>query len=250
MLKHPNEVINDVLSIEGLKIIQRTDFFNFSLDSILLANFLTINRSTKKILDLGTGNGVIPLLLARRSKANIFGIELQEVSAELAKRNMELNNLNDRIEIINDNMLNHKTYFQDESFDGIVCNPPFFKLDGNEKQLNELDQLTLARHEVSIDLDGIVSVASKLLKQRAYFAMVHRADRIDEILASFHKYNITPKRVQFCYSNPTKNAKILLIEGLKNSESSLQVLPPLFTHNGRAYSEEVLKLFRGEFKKD
>lgn len=247
MLLHENEVINDVLSIEGLKIIQRTDFFNFSLDSILLAGFLTINRTSKKILDLGTGNGVIPLLLARRSKAKIYGIELQEVSADLAKRNVSLNLLDERIEIINDDMLNHKHHFEDEFFDSIVCNPPFFKFSGNEEQLNDLDQLTLARHEISIDLDGIVSVASKLLKQRGYFAMVHRADRIDEILASFHKYNIAPKRIQFCHSNPVKNAKILLIEGMKSSESSLTVLPPLFTHKGREYSDEVKKLFRGEF---
>ncbi len=131
MLKHEKEVINDILSIEGLKIIQRTDFFNFSLDSVLLSSFLTINRNTKKILDLGTGNGVIPLLLSKRSNAKIFGIELQEVSADLARRNVDLNNLSDRIEIINDNMLNYKSHFEDESFDGIVCNPTFFKLDGN-----------------------------------------------------------------------------------------------------------------------
>lgn len=247
MLKHEKEVINDILSIEGLKIIQRTDFFNFSLDSVLLSSFLTINRNTKKILDLGTGNGVIPLLLSKRSNAKIFGIELQEVSADLARRNVDLNNLSDRIEIINDNMLNHKSHFEDESFDGIVCNPPFFKLDGNPEQLNNLDQLTLARHEISIDLEGIVAVASKLLKQRGYFAMVHRADRIDEILASFHKYKITPKRIRFCYANPEKEAKILLVEGMKASESSLKVLPPLFTHQGREYSEEVKKIFRGEF---
>lgn len=247
MLKHEKEVINDILSIESLKIIQRTDFFNFSLDSVLLSSFLTINRNTKKILDLGTGNGVIPLLLSKRSNAKIFGIELQEVSADLARRNVDLNNLSDRIEIINDNMLNHKSHFEDESFDGIVCNPPFFKLDGNPEQLNNLDQLTLARHEISIDLEGIVAVASKLLKQRGYFAMVHRADRIDEILASFHKYKITPKRIRFCHANPEKEAKILLVEGMKASESSLKVLPPLFTHQGREYSEEVKKIFRGEF---
>lgn len=247
MLKHEKEVINDILSIESLKIIQRTDFFNFSLDSVLLSSFLTINRNTKKILDLGTGNGVIPLLLSKRSNAKIFGIELQEVSADLARRNVDLNNLSDRVEIINDNMLNYKSHFEDESFDGIVCNPPFFKLDGNPEQLNNLDQLTLARHEISIDLEGIVAVASKLLKQRGYFAMVHRADRIDEILASFHKYKITPKRIRFCHSSPEKEAKILLVEGMKASESSLKVLPPLFTHQGREYSEEVKKIFRGEF---
>lgn len=247
MLKHEKEVINDILSIEGLKIIQRSDFFNFSLDSVLLSSFLTINRNTKKILDLGTGNGVIPLLLSKRSNAKIYGIELQEISADLARRNVILNNLSDRIEIINDNMLNHKSHFEDEYFDGIVCNPPFFKLDGNPEQLNNLDQLTLARHEISIDLEGIVAVASKLLRQRGYFAMVHRADRIDEILASFHKYKITPKRIRFCHATPEKEAKILLVEGMKASESSLKVLPPLFTHQGREYSEEVKKIFRGDF---
>lgn len=247
MLINENEVINDILSIEGLKIIQRTDFFNFSLDSVLLASFLTINRNTKNILDLGTGNGVIPLLLSKRSNAQIYGIELQEVSADLAKRNIKMNGLSERIKIIQDDMLNHKMHFEEGYFDGIVCNPPFFKFDGNPNQLNNLDQLTLARHEISIDLDGIVTVASKLLRNRGYFAMVHRADRIDEILECFHKYNIKPKRIQFCHSNPNKEAKILLIEGIKNSESSLKVLPPLFTHEGRAYSEKIQKIFKGEF---
>lgn len=247
MILNENEVINYILDMKDLKIIQRPDYFNFSLDSILLANFLTINRTVKKIMDLGTGNGIIPILLTKKSKAHISAIELQEVSADLAHKNIELNNLKDRVTIINDNMLHYKKYFEEEFFDAITCNPPFFKLDGNPDQLNNLDQLTLARHEISINLDGIVEVASKLLRNRGYFAMVHRADRLDDILSTFNKYKITPKRLQFCHSTLEKNAKIILIEGIKNGENSLAILPPFITHEGREYSKVVKDLFQGKF---
>ena len=239
-----NEVVNNLLN-KNLKIIQRTDFFNFSLDSLLVANFLSVGRGVNKIVDLGTGNGAIPLFLSERTKAKITGIEIQKISADLAKRNIELNNLSEQIEIINDDMKNWKKYFKIGSQDAVVSNPPFFKFHGNEELLNDLDQLTLARHEISITLEEIIETASFLLKDKGYFAMVHRPDRFLEILDTMREYGIVPKKVRFCHSKIDKQAKILLVEGIKFGAEGLTVLPPLISHNSDGkYSQEVLELFK------
>lgn len=239
-----NEVVNNLLN-KNLKIIQRTDFFNFSLDSLLVANFLSVGRGVNKIVDLGTGNGAIPLFLSERTKAKITGIEIQKISAELAKRNIELNNLSEQIEIINDDMKNWKKYFKIGSQDAVVSNPPFFKFHGNEELLNDLDQLTLARHEISITLEEIIETASFLLKDKGYFAMVHRPDRFLEILDTMRKYGIVPKKVRFCHSKIDKQAKILLVEGIKFGAEGLTVLPPLISHDSDGkYSQEILELFK------
>ena len=239
-----NEVVNNLLN-KNLKIIQRTDFFNFSLDSLLVANFLSVGRGVNKIVDLGTGNGAIPLFLSERTKAKITGIEIQKISADLAKRNIELNNLSEQIEIINDDMKNWKKYFKTGSQDAVVSNPPFFKFHGNEELFNDLDQLTLARHEISITLEEIIETASFLLKDKGYFAMVHRPDRFLEILDTMREYGIVPKKVRFCHSKIDKQAKILLVEGIKFGAEGLTVLPPLISHDSDGkYSQEVLELFK------
>lgn len=244
MTLNENEVINNLLN-KNLKIIQRPDYFNFSLDSLLISNFISLTRGTNKILDLGTGNGAIPLFLSQRTKAKITGIEIQEISANLAKRNVELNNLQEQIRIIHDDMKNWKKHFENGSQDVVITNPPFFKFHGNENQLNNLDQLTLARHEITIDLEQLIGVASKLLTDKGYFAMVHRPDRFLEIVDAMRKYGISPKRVQFCHSKLDKPAKILLIEGIRNGKDSLTILPPFISHDmDGKYSKEVLDLFQ------
>lgn len=245
MLQHENEVMIDFLKKEGMKIIQRADYFSFSLDSLLVSEFLTINRNTKNIVDLGTGNGAIPMFLSRRCNARITGIEIQDVSADLARRNMALNNLEDRVEIIHDNMKNWKDHLRSHSMDAVVSNPPFFKFEGNEDLLNDLDQLTYARHEITANLEDIISTASGLLKDRGYFTMVHRPDRMLEILDTMRKHNIAPKRLQFVHSKLGKEAKILLVEGIKYGKEGLRVLPPLYTHDEKGgYSEIVLEMFK------
>ncbi|MEG0068427.1 tRNA1(Val) (adenine(37)-N6)-methyltransferase [Cetobacterium sp.] len=248
MTLEKNEVINQLLN-KNLKIIQRPDFFNFSLDSLLISNFVSLTRGTKKIVDLGTGNGAIPLFLSQRTESKITGFEIQEVSANLAKKNINLNNLSEQIDVIHDDMKNWKEYFENGSQDVVITNPPFFKFHGNENQLNDLDQLTLARHEISIDLDSLIEVSSKLLKDKGYFAMVHRPDRFLEIIDTMRKYGIAPKKVQFCHSKIDKPAKILLIEGIRNGKDTLNILPPIIAHdeNGQ-YSEEILELFNDHKK--
>jgi len=245
LLKHEKEVIIDFLNKPEMKIIQRADYFNFSLDSVLVSEFLTINRGVNKILDLGTGNGSIPMLLSSRSKARITGVEIQEVSADLARRNIELNKLQEQVGIIHDDLKNWKKHFKTGSQDAVISNPPFFKFNGNTELLNDFDQLTYARHEITANLEDIVSTASGLLKDRGYFALVHRPDRMIEILDLMRKYDISPKRLQFCHSKFGKPAKTILLEGIKYGKEGISILPPLYTHTeDGSYSPEVLEMFK------
>lgn len=229
---------------KGLKIIQRNDYFNFSLDSLLISEFVKINKTSKQILDLGTGNAAIPLFLSLKSTASIHGIEIQKISYELAKRNVALNQLGEQIHIHHGDMKDWKKFFQKNSFDIVVSNPPFFKFHGNEELLNDLEPLTLARHEISITLEEVIQIASLLVKEHGYFYLVHRADRLADILESCRKYRLEPKRIQFFHSKKKQNAKILLLEAVKYGKASLQILAPVFVHgkDGK-YSEEILKMF-------
>ena len=156
------KVINDLLDYKGLKIVQDDNYFNFSLDSVLLPNFVTIKTSTQKILDLGTGNAPIPLIFScLNENVHIYGVELQKKIYDLAKESVELNKLEDRITLINDNMKNLDKYFEINSFDVIVSNPPYFKID-EESNLNECLEKTIARHEKEITLDEIIEIIKKI----------------------------------------------------------------------------------------
>jgi tRNA1(Val) A37 N6-methylase TrmN6 len=244
MILNELETVVNLLN-KDMKIIQRVDHFAFSLDSLLVSEFASITKYTNKIVDLGTGNGVIPLFLSKKTKAQITGIEIQEISSDLAKRNVQLNNLEDQISIINDDMKNWRKYFRNNSVDMVISNPPFFKFDGNEKQLNDLTQLTLARHEISITLEEIIQTASNLLKDKGHFALVHRVDRFMDIIENMKKYDIEPKKIQFCHTKINKEGKILLVEGIKYGKPGLRILPPLIAHDDDGqYSAEVLEMFK------
>ena len=229
---------------KNLKIIQRSDYFNFSIDSLLISEFVNIQKNTKKILDLGTGNAAIPLFLSKKTSAKIYGIEIQEISYNLALRNININSLNEQIYIIYDNMKNYSKYFNSGFFDIIISNPPFFKINENTNFLNELKQLSIARHEVEINLEELIKIASELVKDRGYFYLVHRADRLSEILNNLLNYRFEAKKIKFCYTTKYKNAKIVLIEAIKNGKSGLTILPPLIINkeNGE-YTDEILKMF-------
>lgn len=241
------KVINDLLDYKGLKIVQDDNYFNFSLDSVLLPNFVTLKNSTKNILDLGTGNAPIPLIFScLNEEAHIYGIEIQKTVFELAEESVKLNNLEDRITLINDNMKNLDKYFKINSFDVIVSNPPYFKID-EESNLNECIEKTIARHEKEITLDELVFIANKYLKNNGVFAIVHRTDRLIEIIETFRKYNIEPKRIRLIYPKVGTESNMVLIEGRKNGKVGLKIQYPLIAHeeNGE-YTEEVKKYFKKE----
>lgn len=235
------EVVNYLLAHNDLKIIQRKDMFNFSLDTVLLANFCTITKDVKKIVDFGTNNAAIPLLLSTRTDKKIIGIEIQSEAVELAKKNVILNDLKDQIEIINDDI---SEYVKKASKVGlVVCNPPFFKVD-EDSNINENEFLSIARHEIKIDLEGIIKSAAKILDNRGKFAMVHRPDRMIEILNIMQKYEIEPKRIRFVYPKYGRASHVLLVEGIYKGKKGLKIEPPLYAHNeDGTYSNEVRKMF-------
>lgn len=240
------EVIHNLVNYENLKIIQNTEWFNFSLDSVLLPNFVTINKNTKNIIDFCTGNAPIPLILSTKTGANIIGIELQKEIYDLANRTIKLNNLENRIKIINEDVKNLSNIFDTESFDIITCNPPYFKVT-DKKRTNVNNIKSIARHEITITLDEIFKTAKKLLKNGGVIALVHRPDRLIEIFDTMKKNNIEPKKLQFIYPNETKESNMILIEGKKNGNPGLKILNPIFVHNmDGTYKKEILKMFGDE----
>lgn len=241
------EVLNDILGYKDRKIFQDTDCFSFSLDSIMLANFATIRLKDKKIVDLGCGNGVIPLIMSLRCDKKIIGVELQSKLADMAKRSVDYNGLNDVIEIINTNMKDYVSDETFESFDLITCNPPYFKVN-NKNYFNDNIEKVIARHEVEITLSELMVIVKKLLKNNGNFAIVHRTDRLMEILSEFRKNNIEPKRVRFVHEKSNKESTLVLIEGQKNGKVGLKVENPFILYNEDGSETEEYKKLLVEVK--
>lgn len=237
------EVVNDLLGFQGMKIIQRKDMLNFSLDSILLANFVNIPKKTKNILDLGTGNAPIPLFLSTKTAAKIYGIEIQKDAVSLAQKNIKLNQLEQQIEIIEHDVRELDKIFSSQSVDIVVSNPPFFKIT-SEKQVNDNIFLKIARHEYLLTLEQLIEKTSFVLENGGYFAMVHRPDRFFEIIELLKKYRLEPKRIQFIHPKEQTDANMLLIEARKNGGQGAKILPPIIAHDANGnYTTQVLKMF-------
>lgn len=237
------KVTNYLLGYKDLKIVQDNEMFNFSLDSVLLPNFVTLNKKISNILDIGCGNAPIPLILSTKTDAKITGVEIQKEVYELALESIKINNKEDRITIINKDINDYYEEVETDSFDVITCNPPFFKYI-ETSNINKNDYKTIARHEVKLNLNQLFSIAKKLLKNNGVIAIVHRPERFVEIVEEMKKNNIEPKRVQFIYPKTDMEANIMLIEGSKNGNPGLKILPPIYTHldNGE-YTDTVKKYF-------
>ncbi len=237
------KVNNYLLGYKNLHIIQDTEMFNFSLDSVLLPNFASLTKSTKRILDIGCGNAPIPLILSTKVAAKIIGVEIQKESYEMAKKSVEINELEEQIKIINADINEIYREYEPGYFDLITCNPPYFKYT-ESSNVNKNDEKTIARHEVKLNLEQIFSIAKYLLKNNGNIAIVHRPERLIEIVELMKKNNIEPKKIQFVYPHMDKEANILLIEGTKNGRPGIKILPPLYSHNDNGeYTEEIKKYF-------
>lgn len=235
------EVTNYLLAYNDLQIIQRKDMFNFSLDTVLLADFCTINKDTRVITDFGTNNAAIPLLLSRRTNTHIIGVEIQKEAVDIANKNIKLNGLEEQIKIVHDDIKQYTGTNKKSQL--IVCNPPFFKVD-EESNINQSEYLTIARHEVKINLEEIIKSASILLDNKGRLAMVHRPDRMMDLLNTMQKYDIEPKRIRFVYPKIGKESHILLVEGLYKGKKGMKIEPPLYAHNvDGSYSNEIKRMF-------
>lgn len=236
----------DYLFAKGsMKIIQSPSVFSFSLDAVLLANFASIPAKKGDILDLCTGNGVIPLLLSARTHAKVTGVEIQEKLVDMAKRSIQYNALSDQLSMIHGDLKEMQPMLGHSSFDTITCNPPYFKV-GSEEMQNKNEHFTIARHEIYCTLEDVVRACKLHVKPGGKVAMVHRPGRLVDILTLFRTYKIEPKRIRFVYPKEGREANMLLIEGVRDGKSDLKMLPPLYIyHEDDTYTKEAEGIIYG-----
>lgn len=235
-----NERLDD-LQIRGLYIIQRPDLFCFGTDAVVLSDFVRAGEE-EKVLDLGTGNGIIPLLLSAKTKARHFtGIELQEESAALARRSIELNTLTDRIDVINGDIREAHCHIAPGAYQVIVTNPPYIKQGSG---LCREDAKGIARHELKITLRELMEETGKLLIAKGRLYMVHRPQRLTEIMSEMRRVHMEPKRIRFVHPFADKEAALVLIEGAKEGQPGMIVEQPLILHEAPGvYTAEARRIY-------
>lgn len=235
----------DYLLGEDLKIIQSPSVFSFSLDAVMLAKFVYLPIQKGNVIDLCTGNGVIPLFLTTRTKAKVTGIEIQDRLYDMAKRSVEFNHVGEQVSLIHGDIKDMPTQLGRHQYDVVTCNPPYFELlPDSEKNPNE--HYAIARHEIKCTLDDVVRVSSQLVKQGGKVAYVHRPERLLDIVTFMRKYGIEPKRMQLIYPKKGKEANILLIEGIRDGKKGLKILSPFIMYNeDGTYTNEMDELING-----
>ena len=232
----------DDLGLKGLKILQDTNFFSFGIDSVLLSEFIK-NKKYMNVLDIGCGNGILPLLIHGKEKAeNIYGVEIQTEVYELAIENIRLNKLENKIHIINTDINEYKP---EKLFDAIVSNPPYMPKSIGKSSDNIYK--AIARTEITCNLDLLFCSVKRLLKVNSPFYMVHKSDRVVDIFEKSRKYCLEPKRLRFIKPYPNKPSNLVLIEFIKGAKPFLKFENELIIYNpDGSYSEEVAKIYESK----
>lgn len=240
-----NERIDD-LQLNNLKIIQNKDGFCFGIDSVLLSDFAKEIPAGSTVLDLGTGTGILGILLCGKTKLfKIYGIDVQEEVCQMAKRSIKLNNLENKFEIINDNINNLNTVFENCSIDAIVSNPPYKK--DNSGLKNESKTKLISRHEITASLEDFIEISSKLLKNNSNLYMVHRPERLSDLFYLLRKYKLEPKKLRMVQSYFDGKPKLILVKATKNAKPFLNIEKPLIIYNkDGTYTNEILKIYGKE----
>jgi tRNA1Val (adenine37-N6)-methyltransferase len=233
----PDETLED-LQLNGLFILQKKEAFRFGMDAVLLSSFVTV-RKNQNVLDLGTGTGIIPILLSAKTEAKkITGLEIQSEIADMAQRSIEGNNLGDKIDIVKGDIKDAVSIFGRGSFDVVVTNPPYTS--AGSGLVNPEDTKAISRHEIFCTLDDILKTSSAVLKPRGEFFMVHRPERLADIIDGMRKVNMEPKILRLVCARAGKEPSLILIKGLKNGKPGLKILPVLFIYDENGdLSEEV-----------
>ncbi|MDY0404053.1 tRNA1(Val) (adenine(37)-N6)-methyltransferase [Virgibacillus sp. 179-BFC.A HS] len=242
---YEDERIDYLTANEQMKIIQSPTVFSFSLDAILLAHFAQAPIKRGSILDLCSGNGAIPLLLSQRTKATIYGVEIQERLYDMAKRSVALNQLDEQIHMICGDLKEMQPILKHSTFDLVTCNPPYFKTPA-PTEYNHNEYLTIARHEVSCTLEDVIKACKLHVRPGGKVALVHRPGRLVDIISLMRQYRIEPKRMQLVYPKKSREANTLLIEGIRDGRADLKILPPLYIYqeNG-SYTKEAEAIIYG-----
>ena len=240
--------LNDVLGYDNLKIFQSSEFFSFSLDSIVLANYTIIRKKDKRIIDFCTGNAIIPLILSKRCDKKLEAIEIQEKLYSLALKSIDYNNLQDRINLFNEDIKDFSNRIVNQNkYDLVLCNPPYFV--NNENSIKNLNyEKCVARHEILINLEEICSCAKKVLKDNGVFSLIHRTDRLIEILDDLKKNNLEPKIIKFVYDKVDSASNLVLIQSQKNGKTGLRIEPPLILYNDNGLMSDEYKKLQTEVR--
>lgn len=226
----------------GLKLIQNPEWFCFGIDAVLLADFTELKKDSR-VADLGTGTGIIPLILSRKVQVNqIVGIEIQEKVAEMAKRSVRLNGLEGIIEIVNLDVKDAVSSSEKSTFDVVVSNPPYM---GKESGLkNEDSSKAIARHEISAGLEDFIRAAYDLLKDKGSFFLIHRPHRLVDILTLCRTYRLEPKKIRFVHPNKDSKPNIMLLQCIKHGGAELKFMDPLYIYEKMGvYTAEILKMY-------
>ena len=232
----------DELQRNGYQIIQNKNKFCFGMDAVLLSTFSNVKRG-EKVLDLGTGTGIIPILLEAKTEAiHISGLEIQEDSADMARRSILLNQLQEKIEIVTGDIKEASHLFGNSSFDVITCNPPY--MIGNHGLKNEDLSKTIARHELLCNFEDIARESSKVLSPGGRIYLVHRPFRLAEIISTLIRFQLEPKRMRLVYPYIDKEPNMVLIEAKKGGNSRLTIEKPLIIYQKKnSYTEEIVQLY-------
>lgn len=233
----------DDLEYKGIKIIQNKNYFCFGIDSILLTDFAKEIKDNARCIDLGTGNGILAILLsAKANLSKIYGIEVQEKLAKLAKRNVVLNNMEQKVEIRVENIKNLLNIFPKKSFDYVITNPPY-KENGTGIKNENVEKL-IARHEIEASLNDFLNISYDLLKDNGILYMVHRTERLVDILFELRKNKLEPKKIKFVFANVKEAPKLVLIKAVKNAKPFLKIEKPLYIYDENGdYTNEILKIY-------
>ena len=237
-----NEKIDD-LEFKNLKVIQNKNGFCFGMDAVLLSDFAKNIKRNATVLDLGTGTGIIPILLCGKTELKkVVGVEIQEEVAKMAKKSILLNNLENRFEILNCNIKELNKIYKNQTFDVIVTNPPYKKQDSGI--INENEKKLISRHEITANLEDFIKISKDLLKDKGELYMVHRPERLVDIFELMRKYKIEPKELKMVCPNKNKEPNLVLIKGVKNAKPFLKVEKNLYVYDTENnYTKEILKIY-------
>lgn len=233
----------DDLEFKGLKLIQNKNGFCFGVDAVLLSDFAKSIKKGANVVDIGTGTGIISILLCGKTNLNkIYAIELQEEVAEMASRSVKLNNLENRMEVININIKDCFNVLEKNKYDAVVTNPPYKKHDTGAKNIDK--RQLISRHEVECNLEDIIKNGSLLLRDLGEFYMVHRAERMIDIFVTLRKYKLEPKLVRFVHSKPNEKPNLILVKAVKCAKEFLKIEKPLVIYGeDNDYTDEIYEIY-------